>query len=129
LITPSWNKKVDVVTLFVDDLPLMKKFYLDVFGLPVHFEDSDSVVFKFGDTLINLLSSSAAPELLAPAQPGDGLAGPRFVLTINVPDVDAVAAELVERGVVLLNGPIDRPWGIRTASFRDPAGHVWEIAT
>lgn len=117
------------MTLFVHDLPLMKKFYLDVFGLPVHFEDSDSVVFKFGDTLINLLSSSAAPELLAPAQPGDGLAGARFVLTINVPDVDAVAAELVERGVVLLNGPTDRPWGIRTASFRDPAGHVWEIAT
>ncbi|MDQ3782600.1 MAG: VOC family protein, partial [Actinomycetota bacterium] len=28
----------------------------------------------------------------------------------------------------LLNGPVDRPWGVRTASFRDPAGHIWEIA-
>jgi hypothetical protein len=28
----------------------------------------------------------------------------------------------------LLNGPIDRPWGIRTASFRAPGGHIWEIA-
>ena len=26
-------------------------------------------------------------------------------------------------------GPMDRPWGIRTASFRDPGGHIWEIAT
>ena len=25
-------------------------------------------------------------------------------------------------------GPVDRPWGIRTASFRDPGGHIWEIA-
>ena len=23
---------------------------------------------------------------------------------------------------------MDRPWGIRTASFRDPDGHIWEIA-
>jgi uncharacterized glyoxalase superfamily protein PhnB len=30
--------------------------------------------------------------------------------------------------VKLLNGPMDRPWGIRTAAFADPAGHVWEIA-
>jgi uncharacterized glyoxalase superfamily protein PhnB len=30
--------------------------------------------------------------------------------------------------VDLLNGPMDRPWGIRTASFRDPGGHIWEIA-
>jgi uncharacterized glyoxalase superfamily protein PhnB len=31
-------------------------------------------------------------------------------------------------GVELLNGPIDRPWGRRTAAFADPSGHVWEIA-
>jgi uncharacterized glyoxalase superfamily protein PhnB len=35
---------------------------------------------------------------------------------------------LAERGVKLLNGPMDRPWGIRTASFTDPAGNIWEIA-
>jgi uncharacterized glyoxalase superfamily protein PhnB len=33
-----------------------------------------------------------------------------------------------ERGVVLLNGPVDRSWGKRTAAFVDPAGAVWEIA-
>jgi uncharacterized glyoxalase superfamily protein PhnB len=45
-----------------------------------------------------------------------------------VDDVDATAAELKRRGVELLNGPTDRPWGIRTASFPDPGGHIWEIA-
>ena len=24
--------------------------------------------------------------------------------------------------------PMHRPWGIRTACFKDPAGHIWEIA-
>jgi len=30
--------------------------------------------------------------------------------------------------VGLLNGPVDRPWGMRTASFTDPGGHIWELA-
>jgi catechol 2,3-dioxygenase-like lactoylglutathione lyase family enzyme len=30
--------------------------------------------------------------------------------------------------VELLNGPIDREWGVRTAAFADPDGHVWEVA-
>jgi uncharacterized glyoxalase superfamily protein PhnB len=49
------------------------------------------------------------------------------VLTVEVDDVDAKCVELQELGVSLLNGPMDRPWGVRTASFRDPAGHIWEI--
>ncbi len=36
--------------------------------------------------------------------------------------------ELSNRGVELLNGPIDREWGMRTAAFEDPDGHVWEVA-
>ena len=32
------------------------------------------------------------------------------------------------RGVELLNGPTNRPWGVRTASFADPDGHIWEVA-
>ncbi len=55
-------------------------------------------------------------------------AGSRFVFTIQVDDVDAMCAELTSRGVELLNGPMDRPWGIRTASFMDPGGYIWEIA-
>ena len=55
-------------------------------------------------------------------------AGSRQVFTIQVDDVDTMCAELCRRGVKLLNGPMDRPWGIRTASFKDPGGHIWEIA-
>lgn len=54
--------------------------------------------------------------------------GPRSVFTIHVDDVDAMCAELTARGVELLNGPMNRPWGVRTASFVDPGGHIWEIA-
>jgi len=96
--------------------------------LPVFFEDHNSTVFKFGNTLVNLLKITEARELIEPAKVASRNAGSRFVFTIDVDDVDAMCAELTARGVELLNGPMDRPWGVRTASFRDPGGHIWEIA-
>ena len=123
-----WPTGIFAVTLFVEDLAAAKEFYQQVFGLPVDYADANSAVFKFGNTLINLLKATAAPELVAPAQVADRDAGHRFAFTIMVDDVDALCAELAARGVELLNGPIDRPWGVRTASFVDPGGHIWEIA-
>jgi catechol 2,3-dioxygenase-like lactoylglutathione lyase family enzyme len=124
----SWPGKISAITLFVEDLPATKAFYKEVFGLPVHFEDDASAVFDFGNTIINLLKISEADALIGPAAVAPPEAGSRMQFTIDVDDVDATCAELTARGVELLNGPIDRPWGIRTASFRDPAGHIWEIA-
>jgi catechol 2,3-dioxygenase-like lactoylglutathione lyase family enzyme len=121
-------KSVDAITLFVEDLERSKLFYQKVFGLPVHFEDDNSAVFRFENTLINLLQISAARDLIEPGSVAEPGAGSRFQLTIPESDVDAACAELEARGVELLNGPMDRPWGIRTASFTDPGGHIWEIA-
>jgi catechol 2,3-dioxygenase-like lactoylglutathione lyase family enzyme len=124
----SWPSGISAITLFVEDLETTKGFYGEVFGLPVMYEDDNSAVFKFENTLINLLKTTAAVELIKPAVVASADAGARAQFTLGVDDVDAMCAELVSRGVELLNGPMDRPWGIRTASFRDPGGHIWEIA-
>lgn len=123
-----WPRGIGAITLFVEDLEAARHFYREVFGLPVAFEDDSSAVFKFGDTLVNLLRTQAAHELIEPAVVASPDGGSRMQLTIEVSDVDAMCETLAERGVKLLNGPMDRPWGIRTASFADPAGHIWEIA-
>jgi catechol 2,3-dioxygenase-like lactoylglutathione lyase family enzyme len=124
----AWPGGIAAITLFVEDLAAAKRFYSDVFQLPVFFEDDNSTVFKFGDTLVNLLKVSEAPALVVPATVATPDAGVRFQFTLGVDDVDAMVDELKSRGVELLNGPMDRPWGIRTASFRDPGGHIWEVA-
>jgi len=124
----AWPRGIGAITLFVEDVEAAKRFYREVFGLPVAFEDDDSAVFDFGNTIINLLRAVAARELIAPAAVASREAGSRLQLTIQVEDVDAMCAELATRGVELLNGPMDRPWGVRTASFSDPGGHIWEIA-
>lgn len=124
----SWPKEIAAITLFEEDLDAAKQFYREVFGLSLVFEDDNSAVYKIGATLINLLKTAAARGLIEPAAVAAREAGSRLQFTIEVDDVDAMCRELASRGVQLLNGPMDRPWGVRTASFMDPGGHIWEIA-
>ena len=116
------------VTLFVEDLPRTAAFYRDVFGLESVHEDDDATAFRFGATILNLLRTPAAHELVEPAAVAAAGAGVRFQLTVWVDDAEAVCAQLRQHGIELLNGPVDRPWGQRTAAFADPAGNVWEVA-
>lgn len=124
----AWPKGIEAITLFVEDLEGAKTFYGEVFGTSPMFEDDSSAAYDFSGTVINLLAVKAAPELIEPATVADPARGVRFQLTLEVDDVDTTCDRLRAAGVTLLNGPVDRPWGIRTASFRDPGGHIWEIA-
>ena len=121
-------QKVSAISLFVDDLQATKSFYREVFGVDVVFEDANSVCVKFDDLFVNLLLASAAALQVEPAPVAPRESGSRFQLSIWVEDVDAVCADLERRGVKILVGPVDRPWGMRVATFTDPAGHSWEVA-
>ncbi|MDN4068900.1 VOC family protein [Paenibacillus vini] len=122
------SMSINVITLFVEDLHAAKSFYHEIFGLSAAYEDENSAVFDFANMSINLLDITAARGLIAPEEVANQKAGSRFQFTIRIDDVDAVCTELNSRGVTLLNGPMNRPWGVRTASFADPGGHIWEIA-
>ena len=112
----------------VDDVDRAKAWYQQVFDVPVLFEDDDSAAFKFDITIVNLLRISAAHSLIAPAVVATHQSGAYSQFTIWVDDADAVCADLNERGVTLINGPMNREWGQRTACFADPDGHIWEVA-
>ncbi|WP_320199288.1 VOC family protein [Agrobacterium sp. rho-13.3] len=123
-----FSNEIEVVTLFVDDIGAARQFYENVFRPQIIYQDDVSAVLKFSGTLINLLQASEAPELVTPLAVAASGSGTRMLLTIKVENVDAVCTELTKRGATILNGPIDRPWGRRTAAFADPSGHVWEVA-
>ena len=119
---------VGAITMFVADRDRAKEFYERCFAAPPVYEDDNSVVFQLENLVVNLLVDREAHDLIRPARVGEQQAGSRFQLTIWVEDTDAVCNELGRRGVELLNGPVDRPWGLRTAAFADPDGHIWEVA-
>lgn len=113
------------MTLFVPDLDRARQFYQDVFGLDAQPVDDDTTVLRFKDMYLFLHTAAARepqPEILDEARKGAG----QFAIIVG--DVDAVCSELAGRGVTLLSGPADRPWGMRTVTFADPGGHIWEIA-
>jgi len=121
-------KALNLVSLFVEDLPAARAFYADVLGLELVMGDEHSAMYKLGETMINLLTVEAATRQIAPAKVGGADAGSRVQFAVVVDDVDARCAELEAKGVSIINGPADQPWGMRTACFNDPAGHNWEFA-
>jgi len=128
--TPEpWAKRLFAVTLFTDDLAESTRFYRDVLEMPVANEDATSCAFAFPGVIINLVTLAATHELIEPAPVGERGTPARMMLTLEVGDMDAVYERLRGRGVEFLNGPMDRPWGPRTASFADPSGHCWELSS
>ncbi len=119
---------VGAITLFIEDRQRAKSFYEQAFDVEPVYEDENAVAFQFENMVVNLLVTREAHGLIGPAVVAEREAGARFQLTIWVDDTNAVCEELARRGVELLNGPIDRPWGLRTAAFADPDGHIWEVA-
>lgn len=124
----STQDQFDAITLFTEDLAASRSFYEDVLGLRCIFEDETSAAFQLGSSIVNLLTLPAATELISPGAVAGRESGARFQLTIGVEDVDARCAMLEQHKVTLVNGPMDRPWGMRTACFADPSGHLWEFA-
>lgn len=120
--------QVEVITLFVDDIARSRDFYDTVFARPVIYEDEVSFVLQFENLLVNCLQLGEAPILVEPRTASTPVDASHVMLTIRIEDTDAACASLRGLGVELLNGPTDRPWGRRTATFSDPSGHVWEIA-
>lgn len=120
--------KIEVITVFAEDLAATRAFYETVFGLEVVYADEASAVVRLDNLMINVLRAERAGMLIEPQPVGPPENGARLLITIQVEDADAVCEELRQHGVTILNGPVDRPWGRRTAAFADPAGNMWEIA-
>ena len=122
----EWKREIGAMTLFVPDLDEARKFYAAVFGLDAQVLEENNAMLRFEGVFVFLHQVAAAaeppPEILEEARKGAG----QFAVIVD--DVDAVCAEIAARGVRPLTGPADRDWGMRTATFADPGGHIWEIA-
>ena len=122
----DWKREIGAMTLYVPDLDEAQKFYADAFGLAAQPLDEESVMLRFEGVFVFLHRVAAAarplPEVLEEAGKGAG----QFAIIVD--DVDAACAEIAARGVQPLDGPADRDWGMRTATFATPGGYIWELA-
>ncbi|MDQ4030905.1 MAG: VOC family protein [Actinomycetota bacterium] len=85
-------------------------FYRDVLGLAVHREFPGGTVFVLGGGFLEVSGESAANPSVATA------------VWLQVRDLAAAAAELIQRGVEVLREPRREPWGLDEMWIADPDG-------
>ena len=114
---------LDYVILYVDDLERSLSFYRLLLGVVGARRSETYAELVLENCRLGFYLREAAPDLLGRSSEGSGAE-----LLFLVEDVDAEADRLRSAGVRILSGPLDRPWGHRTAHIEDPDGHVVELA-
>lgn len=74
-----------------------------------------------------VMIESEWPSMPIRAPEPDGSAS--VVIYVYVEDVDRAVERAVTAGATILMPLTDQFWGDRTAWIKDPAGHVWTVAT
>ena len=92
----------------VDDAAAAVRYYRDILGFTVNYEQEDLGVLDRDDIRILLLART-------PEHTGIGSA------YVYVRDVDALYVELVERDADVQGAPVSQPWGLRELGIRDIA--------
>ncbi len=117
------------LALNVRDLPLMKRFYVEVLGFRVEWEpDAENVYLTSGADNLALHQTAAAESGrrasdVAALQTLDHLG----LVVRTMADVDAWGAYLGERGVALEGPPRTHRDGARSLYFRDPENNRVQI--
>jgi catechol 2,3-dioxygenase-like lactoylglutathione lyase family enzyme len=120
-------------SLYVADLDRSSRFYRDLFGLETLFTDQRLCALNVAGKQVLLLfkqgASSEPMPLGGGVLPGHDGAG-RLHLAFAIPAAERAAWEqrLVECGVAL-ESTITWPAGGVSLYFRDPDGHLLELAT
>jgi catechol 2,3-dioxygenase-like lactoylglutathione lyase family enzyme len=109
---------IATVTVWVEDPAPLAEWYVEHTGLTV-VQQTPRFVLLGGDGGATIGFHVGTP-----------LATPeRVQFHVEVDDVDAVADRLTAAGITLDEPPTDRPWGVRSTSCTDPAGHSVEFTT
>ncbi len=118
-------RSIDYTVIYVRDMATMRAFYGRTLGFALHRELSASwVEFRVGATLLALAERG---RRFADPPPPDGALSLQLAFRVAPAEVASCAATLQERGVHIVEGPTDQPFGHRTLFFRDPDGNVLEI--
>ena len=105
--------------LVTADLDRLLAFYAGLFGAQENFRyPEDGPVFYVGLALGDSELGLAANADVQPGSPG------RVLLSIDVPDVDALLGKVEGLGGHVQGSSNDMPWGQRVAHIADPDGNV-----
>lgn len=122
------EQRVNLVTLGVEDPERTRSFYVDGLGWKTAFEADGIVFFQAGTLVVGLYRLS---DLVAETGVAASGACGSIALAYNVrsrEEVGAIIDEARRAGATVAREPSDTEWGGHSGYFRDPDGHLWEVA-
>jgi catechol 2,3-dioxygenase-like lactoylglutathione lyase family enzyme len=123
------NPRISMITLGVRDLAAAVQFYEQGLGFPRRESPPEVAFFTLHGTWLGLYGREALAEDATVPAAGRGFEA--FTLAHNVhseAEVDAVIAQAVAAGATLVKPPQKVFWGGYSGYFKDPDGHLWEVA-
>lgn len=125
--------KLDGFGLFVNDMPLMVRFYRDVLGFEIKGDEDASNVYLVKDGTLFLLYRRTDFEKMTSRKYEyiKGFNG-HFEIALYVDTFDEVDEEYekaINKGAVSVLEPTTEPWGQRTCYISDPEGNLIEIGS
>ena len=119
--------------VYVDDMERAKRFYEDIMGLSPMFADNRLTAYDVAGRSVLLVfqrgGSVNAAKLPGGTIPGHDGSGPlHYAFAVGADELAAWEERLREREVEI-EGRVDWPRGGKSIYFRDPDGHLLELAT
>ena len=114
-------------TILSDDLPRSRSWYTSLFGYRVEFDSDWFVHLQDPDQSTLELGLLARDHEIAPRSARDRAVG--GMVTLVVDDVDALHAEVVGRGIEVIEPPTNLFYGQRRMLIVDPDGQLLDVSS
>jgi uncharacterized glyoxalase superfamily protein PhnB len=113
------------VIIYHEDMAAARVFYEEILGLQICEVTYDWFIGYWVTEKheITLCISSSPDERRQWGASGKGV-----VIDFMVSNVDESYSRLASLGVNFIEPPMDKPWGLRTATLLDPAGYTLTIS-
>ena len=123
------NPRISMITLGVRDLAAAVRFYEEGLGFPRMDSPPEVAFFTLDGTWLGLYGREALAADAKVSPEGSGFES--FALAHNVgseAEVDEVIRQALAAGATPVKEPEKVFWGGYSGYFKDPDGHLWEVA-
>lgn len=120
--------RINLITIWTDDVIPMKEFYNMVLGFKIVNDLGEYIEFENEGVRFALCMRKVMHNYSKEYK--KQVIGQSFELAFpckSPEDVDASYREIISKGGIPIHEPQDMPWNQRTALFSDPDGNIHEI--